>query len=523
MKNKLKILIIIILLVSLFTVSSVKSDSKPFGEYKYIFKVNQDGVNNITIIYEAWRNGDSWLLLPKNFTKYEIKVLDGEIIHEKLEKAYTSQGDEYVFYSNYTFQYRANGKFMMKITYTMKYGSIIVEPQCFFYSPQIYFKSEDRGVVEIHLPRNIKIGENKIIPPPAGIEEKGEEYVIKINLSQNIARIAIEYTTENPYNPITMRRGIFTVETPRRYRELAERILETYNLFYENLTKIFSVNLTDIQVIFYAPKLEDLWTGGYVPFNGKNLGKIHLNLIYVRTLKGYWEQIALHELVHHFIYAAGITPDLLWFHEGMAEYVSINLTTQIGWRGQLSRKSDLEATAQTLYPNYGFIQDWKPGRKDENIGKYYAAAYAVVKALADENGGLEFYRKFFQEIKDLKNVTTTDILIHYLSKAAGRDLTNEFKEWNFRIIGVENISQIIVEGRNIVKMKGLLGVPWSLIADEILNLAEEALKNGRTNMAMMEAYMGIMIAQYSLTLTTITICIVMLILIRRIKIEELYG
>ena len=174
--------------------------------------------------------------------------------------------------------------------------------------------------------------------------------------------------------------------------------------------------------------------------------------------------------------------------------------------------------ANQLNNNYGFIQNWKPGETDKAITKYYAAAYIVVKTLAEENGGLKFYKKFFQQIQDLSNITNTEIAIHYLNKAAGKDLTTQFEEWGFKTIDIYEIRELIEETKEILRNK-IFFQPWTWIAEGIINNAEKALNQGATKMAMIELTIGRLIAESAITLTIITIGIIMIFIVRGEKIE----
>ncbi|MEM2758486.1 MAG: hypothetical protein QXV26_03925, partial [Candidatus Methanomethylicia archaeon] len=215
------------------------------GTYSYICDVDDDGITKITIIYESSRSsGESWLLVPRNFTKYTIREISGRIKSSELKRAYTATGEEFTFYDNYTFTYIGSPVFKLEINYTMNNGALIVEPNCFFYSPQIYFSQRDAGIVYIYLPGNSRVSRSGVQPSPTDIGLEGGKWKITIRLQSNSARIAIEYTTMQTGNMMVYSDGIFQVVTPERYREVAENLIKTYKTFYNNLTKIFGVNLT---------------------------------------------------------------------------------------------------------------------------------------------------------------------------------------------------------------------------------------------------------------------------------------
>jgi hypothetical protein len=489
------------------------------GSYTYICDVDYDGVTKVIITYESYiTSGKSWFLVPKNFTKYTLTIVSGSITHEEVKRAYTSEGEEFTFYDNFTFTYIGNPNFQLKLNYTMDNGALIVEPQCFFYSPQIYFNPSDTGIAYIYLPGESKVSGGNIQPPPTSITSEGGKQKITIKLQTNSARIAIEYTTSKPGNFKTYKEGIFEVTTPERYMGIAENIIKTYKTFYNNLTKIFNVNLTSVKVVFFAPRMVDLGTGGYTPFNGTHLGNIYLNLLYTRTAQGFWEQIAIHELIHHFAWAAGISPNILWLHEGLAEYLSINLTLSMGWTGASSRMQTLEEVAKQLNGNYGFVQWWNPMQTPSNVLDYYAASYMIVKTIVEENGGISFLQKLFREING-ETISDTDTLIHYMNMAAGRDLTLKFISFGFKLTGESEIYRMIVEAKYAL-MKKSWAQPFAFIANWLLNTSINMLSSGNTMLATVIGWMGIFISMLAVTLTVALWGGILMLLTRRMRDED---
>jgi len=489
------------------------------GTYSYICDVDDDGITKITIIYESSRSsGESWLLVPRNFTKYTIREISGRIKSSELKRAYTATGEEFTFYDNYTFTYIGSPVFKLEINYTMNNGALIVEPNCFFYSPQIYFSQRDAGIVYIYLPGNSRVSRSGVQPSPTDIGLEGGKWKITIRLQSNSARIAIEYTTMQTGNMRVYSDGIFQVVTPERYREVAENLIKTYKTFYNNLTKIFGVNLTIVKVMFFAPRIADLGTGGYIPFNGTHLGNIYLNLLYIRTAQGFWEQIALHELIHHFAWKAGISPNLLWVHEGLAEYLSIKLTMNMGWEGALSRMKTLEEISLQLKENYGFIQWWNPVETPSNILNYYAASYAIIKTILEGYGGLNLLQKLFNEIKGL-TISDTETFINYLNIASKKDLTIKFIEWGFKISGGLWIYKEIIEAKYILMRKNF-AQPFAWIANILLNLSQRLLTSEYDWLAIIIGEIGIFISYLAISLTVILWGgIIVIIISKVIKIE----
>lgn len=527
MENKAGILLLLLFIsisTSIQLVAS-KNTSLPFKEtrgiYNYIITVDDEGEAHIEIEYTAKKNkGISWVLVPKNFTPWEYEIVKGEIVNYNISNAYTSTGEKYVFYNNFTFNFAGKNGFKLLISYNMNYGSIIVEPKAFFYSPQIGFNPKEQAIVHVRFPKTARLREENMAPKPEAITEYNDYFEVTFKLETNMARIAIEYTTTRPLKETTIKEGIFQIKTPIRYIDLAKRLLRAYKKVYKNMTEIFAINLTNVNVKFFAPTLKDLWIAGFIPFNGTHLGEINLNLFFVRTAIGYWEQIALHELVHQFVWAAGISPNILWFHEGLAEYISYELTLKAGWTGAESKREKLEELAETLRPNFGFVQNWRPGKQDKNIIAYYAASYMIVKEIAESNGGIEFYKCFFNKIKGLGNITTIDTLIHYLSTCSKIDLPSKFAAWGFIIVDIYIVQEAIRQGKKILEEQLPIAQPWLFIAKKLLEQAEIALEQGDLKTAIIKASIGETIAKTSLTLTITTIIAIILLILRRIKYEE---
>lgn len=130
--------LIILSLSALYTPVRYMADLNSNGKYSYVMTVDDEGKLKVEIFYYSnLRKGSSWVLVPKNFTEWKLEVLEGEIESSEIKDAYTKTGEKYVFYYNFTYNFTSSNSFKIKITYEMDYGSIIVEPQCLFFSPQI--------------------------------------------------------------------------------------------------------------------------------------------------------------------------------------------------------------------------------------------------------------------------------------------------------------------------------------------------------------------------------------------------
>lgn len=250
---------------------------------------------------------------------------------------------------------------------------------------------------------------------------------------------------------VTVSKGLFEAEVPKRYVSLAEYILNLYDEAYPILSSVYGVSLEKVRLRFFPPNLELLKTGmgGYVPFvGGEEPGAVYLNLFYVRAIGGFMEVIAIHELAHHFTWALGFKPTKLWVHEGLSEYFGINVARRLGYQeGVEEHLKRLRAAEEAIGGNYGFIQLWKPTGQVSGLNAYYAASYSVFKALGEKYGGFSFYRKFFKLVKEGGGVDDDSVIVDYLSKAAGENLFPTFRKWGFQVAkpGEEEHRAILVK------------------------------------------------------------------------------
>ncbi|MBS7628309.1 hypothetical protein KEJ36_05880, partial [Candidatus Bathyarchaeota archaeon] len=192
--------------------------------------------------------------------------------------------------------------------------------------------------------------------------------------------------------------GRFSVQTASRYEGKAWNFLRLYNNSYPILSDVFGVSLEKVNVTLFIPTMDQFLSGlgGFVPFSETTgPGFVNLNMFYFRKVSGFIEIIALHELVHHFVWAVGFSPRKLWIHEGMAEYFSIEVARLLGLEeGAQEHEDSLQEVSKKLGNALGFVQGWGTYQTSGNT-EYYAASWKIFKTLGDNYGGLEFYKRFF--------------------------------------------------------------------------------------------------------------------------------
>jgi hypothetical protein len=275
--------------------------------------------------------------------------------------------------------------------------------------------------------------------------------------------------------------GIFSFETVPRYAEYARSILDLYNRTYNDLVDLFNVTLEDANVRFFIPDFESLFSiGGYVPFTSNRMGDININFVFTRYVEGYIEVIALHELVHHFLWKAGVSPrGLLWFHEGMAQYVSMEIANTIGFEGAGTMINEMETAISELKlvvgEDFGFLQQWSITSQPQDVGSYYAAAYHVVRSLAEGRGGLDYYALFFK-LMNGETITSNAELGYFLSLTSEESVAESLNSWGFNVPDLYLYSPLLGNVKRVLSEVNPLFQPYKYIAEL---LYEQALSNAR--------------------------------------------
>ena len=496
---------------------------------RYEFQIDREGTTLVNIIYRSFQDqGSSWILVPK-FSRWINRTLKGEITEWSLRDPYEIAGFSNPFYEAFCFSFRSNdGEFEINIRYNHSLAAMIIEPNGIFFSPQIGFEKGNKLEITALLPEEFTVKRDEAVAfgsagtyhPNLIDQNRNLLSFTSIPETENLLRVEIGFKTGNPSaGLVKIHSGIFTFETAPRYEKYARQILEFYNQTYDDLVDLFNVTLENAQVRFFLPEFDLLLSiGGYVPFVSEKLGDIHINIVYTRAVEGQIEVIALHELVHHFLWKAGISPEnLLWFHEGMAQYVSIEICNKIGYEGSLLVKQQIEAGISQIKTrfgdDFGFLQSWSPEHSPQDIGSCYIASYYIVSRLAEQRGGLEYYRRFFRLLRDERIENNAD-LAYYLSIAGRGSVVDDLRSWGFNIPDVYLYSPLLNEVKSLLEDVSRIFEPYRSLAD---SLYRSAIFNANCeNEAKMRLYLmlAVLIAKLApiLTLMTVTVFIYGLLL-----------
>ncbi len=475
-KKRTGLFVIIVICLSL-AASAQALAQQPREAYAYDMTFDRDGFTTVEILYNSGfaGSGTSWVAIPRNFTQTAVMELKGRIT-SMTRMPYLVGGPAHPFYDNLTFSYvSGNEPFSMRLRFNMTQGAMIVEPNGFFFSPQIGVPPSARIGARLILPDGVT-SLNEVQPAPTSVDQLGSRLELFFNPGSQ-SRIAVTFTVAWPKQTIHIREGSVDAKVPSRYLDLGTRMVELYGEAIPLMDDLFNNTVNRILMRFFTPlTLPELSIGGYTPIEASSLqtGAIYLNLFYFRALPGMMETIAIHELAHQYEARTGIATDLLWVHEGLANYIAVQMGKPLGY-DVASTDADLEAAASELNGDYGIIQDWRIGGVITSLFHYYAASYHVFKALGDQYGGLSLYSRFFRGLHELKDgLRSTNVAVYQLSLAAEVDLFPRFAEWGFELVDLSSIATRIARLRAEAEWYGAL-LPFRAEALSHLEMAKSSM------------------------------------------------
>jgi len=516
---KLFMLVTIVFLIT-FNVSSFQGKASPSSSYYYKFTVDTEGFTDVTVNFSSTdASGSSWVIVPK-FSSWNYIVTSGSILQTQNVSTRDVGLEDLYFYQAFKFYYRSTSSFSMKVQFDFENGALIIENRGIFFSPQIGYQQDSitSGKAEVLFDSHLTVNQNNAIAKGSRTympSEIGPQRVL-FNLPKNEAllRLQVEFTTSVSAESTRLKsqNGVFAFTSANRYVNYASNILNLYERLYNNYTRLFNVTLTPtISVQFFLPSFEEFVSlGGFTPFSGAVAGTININIFFIRAVNGTIEVIAAHELVHHFLIKAGLSPnDFLWFHEGMAEYASVTLVEKLGFEGARQEKDRLEQSASQLIQmlggeNFGFLQDWSPWVSPTNVEIYYVSAYYVVSRLGQDYGGLDYYQRFFEQVRG-QNVGNIDTLTQYLSQAANADVALTLYGWGFNVVISPEITEKIVEAQKAIEGVSPIFQPYKSLAEFLYEQALLSFRRGDTAGGNNLLQLAIIIANLAPLLTLLTI------------------
>jgi hypothetical protein len=518
----LLLLIAVMSLISNF--STFKVTASPDSSFSYMFMVDQEGATAAAINFQSTdSSGSSWVIVPKDWNNTP-KVSSGNISSWSFVDTREVVGESQYFYQAYKFTYQSNGFFNMTIEFSTNTGALIIDDRGIFFSPLIGFDyPSSSGTAKVDFDSSLKVNFNHVIAI-GNSEHKPTQvsaHLAVFNLSEKLLRLQIELTTNLPTEYINLQSAnkIFNFSAVKRYVTYASSVLNLYDRIYSNYSRLFNVTLTPpVEVQFFLPEFDEfLSIGGFTPFTQVGAGTININIFFIRAINGTIEVIAAHELVHHFLIKAGLSPNnFLWFHEGMAQYVSVAFVEKLGYEGATEEKNNLEQGSSQLIQNLGeqnlgFVQNWSPSDSPSNVENYYLASYYVVSRLAQDYDGLTYYRCFFELMHGV-NVDNIDVLTLYLSKAANASVALTLQDWGFSITDLYTSSDIrekIVETQKAIAAVSPVFQPYKFLAKSLYRQALLSFKRGDNEGGTSLLQLATVIANLAPLLTLLTIAAIL--------------
>lgn len=427
-ENVRKVLLIIVVLSLISINIEYALASHESARIFYSIVVDEDGSAKVKIEILAPVAGlKTWVAVPKR--GFDISVEPFGAALTRVFQAYEPLSKQpYYFYDNLTVRFSRPGKLIVK--YDFKYASLIYEPRAFFFSPLILYDPDILASLRVILNGakevNLRSGFASVEITPTGA-------VIDYALPATAGRVSVHYTLQRDSPEIIeLDKGPFIGVTPSRYKDEMSNILNLYSKLYSMLSDFFNVNLKKVGVRFFVPKPGEENIEGYVPIERYEIGDIYLNIFYIRTIPGFFEVAAAHELIHQFLWEAGIRVDVLWFHEGAANFFSIFHLKQLGYDKVIMIEQDLLTSSEKL-TDLGFLQSWSPERQPANAGIYYAAAYRVLYEL-NEKYGPSFFMDMFDKLSDKGiKIDSTEKLVSLMEEVKGEEVRAFFNSIGFRL------------------------------------------------------------------------------------------
>ena len=494
------------------------------GLFNYEFVVDSEGSTTVNVVYTTEEaSGSSWVLVPK-FSDWANNTIRGTVTSWFLNDSESVAEGSFYFYEVLFFSFTSDGaEFEMHFQYNVTTAAMIIEPDGIFYSPQIGFESGNSLEAVVDFPSGFEVNDVLAYGSLGSYSpsSRSSTHVVfdSIPETENLLRIEVGFSTANKEPELLeITDGIFTFETVSRYAEYARSILNLYNRTYNDLVDLFNVTLEEANVRFFIPDFESLLSiGGYVPFTSNRMGDININFVFTRYVEGYIEVIALHELVHHFLWKAGISPKaLLWFHEGMAQYVSMEIANKIGYEGSGIMINEMETVISqlkmTVGEDFGFLQQWSMTSQPQDVGSYYAAAYYVVKSLAENHGGLAYYTHFFK-LMNGETITSNSELGYFLSLTSEESVAESLNSWGFNVPDLYLYSPLLGTVKRVLSEVNQLYQPYKYIAEL---LYEQALSKARQDsVSEMNFFLtaAISVAKLAPLLTLMTVSGILFIII----------
>ncbi len=483
MARKIHVALAALLLGVLFVTphSAVSEAATNQGHFTYEFTVHENGTVSLVARFTSDAPGRAWIMVPK-FREYSLS-------RQGVTSTSLQRDTAYYFYSNLSFEFEAGA--LLEMSYSYRFGSFIVEPNGVFFSTLVGYDPSYPGQVIVRMPASFEVETSfvdGVEKSPDSQEASGDRLSLTFEIppeSDIGHRVMVVFKTTEEPELVNLTAGALTITTPKRYVDVAENVTEIYLKFQPAVSDVTDMPEIPISMKFFIPSdPEEIAVLGFTSVSSPAMlmedvitpGKVSLNLMLVRYPESYLPETLVHELLHQYMLRAGLSTELRWAHEGLAQYLSYLILRENGYPDAGREDINLSRLVFQEIRNLGFLQDWRGGGSPPDVATYYLASLYIFSDLGDRYGGLDFYKRFFSEIRsDGAEVDEIGELVYYLSKAAGEDLTDYFAAMGFNIPLQPMTMGDPIESRARFVMALLNGTrPLNPLAPQVEDLVEAA-------------------------------------------------
>lgn len=439
MKRELSFVLAIIISLALLSAQQplAQGEQAPVTVKAYI-KVGEGGNATVTLTFIAHSRVSFTFTLPK-FEQYRVCSSYGNYsIRDVPSSAY--------FYYNSSIMLTPgdNGTALLSVCYDFPYATLLSGNRGWFMSPMLIAYPAYPVEVHVHIPG---VSEVTLESPKADRVLGNEDRVYTLSPSKTqviTGRVVIEYTASNIVEVLNftsrVQNTIVVVEGPKYYKSLAERVASVASRASEELSGVSGVSVPMLYFKLYLPResMGGINTLGFVmgeDINAGGQGPIMINLALLRYAPGYLETTVIHEMVHTFLGRVGVeaNDETRWFHEGLAQYLSIVVAEKTGYN--VSEYAEDLLNASQFFFNYvsgnlSFIEKWPSD--PYSVSEAYLASFYIVYNITESHGGLKFIKALFNSLKVYGKVKNTKDIVLTLSEAAGENLAPLFRKWGFK-------------------------------------------------------------------------------------------
>uniref|UniRef100_A0A7C3SLF6 Peptidase MA-like domain-containing protein n=1 Tax=Thermofilum pendens TaxID=2269 RepID=A0A7C3SLF6_THEPE len=428
--------VMLAVLVTVLETAHASPGTASLGEILVRIDVHETGNATVFITFSGTGEASPWITLPKYEQVRACEVKGSFQILNRSTNAY--------FYVNSTVLLRAaeDGQYSLTLCYSFPYAVLMYEDRGWFMSPLLLADPRAQLVVHVRIPFVEKVTFES--PESSGTLDGYRVYnLAKAAGALMQGRVIVEFTSQLriPSSEMQDPETGITVEYPQPYTGIAAKTLEVARKSYVVLRSIAGTSPPAIRFRFYLPEqsLGGLWALGFVRGEDVNVGgrgPIMLNLALVRYAPGYHETTVIHEMVHVFLGAVGVeaNTNTRWFHEGMAQYLSILVASKVGinvtdYASTLENSS--RAAFQVALQNPGkHIEKWPSSEEEEGLA--YLLSYYVVSNISSRYGGEVYVTRLFSALRRSEKVDSTRSVVMAMSEAAGENLAPLFRHLGFR-------------------------------------------------------------------------------------------